>query len=186
MRLNEAIGLRVKDVNLGRREIRVPDPKGGKGRVTMLADTLAMELRHHLKVAKLQHDAERAAGLGAVRLPAALDRKYPSVATDWPWQWVFPASTYYVDKASGRRFRHHIDPTVVQKSVKAAATRARLHQHVTPHILRHSFATHLLEDGYDIRTIQELLGHASVKTTQVYTHVLNRGGYGVKSPLDRF
>ncbi|MGH2811398.1 MAG: integron integrase [Actinomycetota bacterium] len=184
MRLNEVLNLRVKDIDFDRREITIREGKGKKDRVTMLPGAVIVPLNCHLAEVKRIHDADLARGLGRVPLPTALDRKYPRADREWVWQWVFPASSYYTDRETRLEYRYHLHPTVVQKAVRAAALRAGIPKHVTPHVLRHSFATHTLEDGYDIRTIQELLGHASVRTTQVYTHVLNRGGHGVRSPLD--
>lgn len=184
LRLDEALSLRVKDVDFLRKEILVKQAKGNKDRITMLPGAVIADLRAHLSMVKVLHERDLACGLGRVALPSALRRKYRNAEKEWPWQWVFPATTHYTDAVSGVRYRHHLHPTVVQKAVRSAAVRANFSKHVTPHALRHSFATHLLEAGYDIRTVQELLGHASVKTTQIYTHVLNRGGYGVKSPLD--
>ena len=184
MRLNEVLNLRVKDIDFDRREISIREGKGKRDRVTMLPGAVVVPLKRHLEDVKRMHDADLARGLGRVPLPTALGRKYPRADQEWAWQWVFPATSYYTDRETNLEYRYHLHPTVVQKAVRAAAMRARIPKHVTPHALRHSFATHTLEDGYDIRTVQELLGHASVRTTQVYTHVLNRGGHGVRSPLD--
>lgn len=184
MRLNEVLNLRVKDIDFDRREITIREGKGKKDRVTMLPGAVIVPLKRHLAEVKHIHNADLDRGLGRVPLPTALDRKYPRADREWVWHWVFPATSYYTDRETRLQYRYHLHPTVVQKAVRAAAMRARIPKQVTPHVLRHSFATHTLEDGYDIRTIQELLGHASVRTTQVYTHVLNRGGHGVRSPLD--
>ncbi len=178
----ECCRLRVKDVDLARCEITVRDGKGGKDRVTMLPTRLVATLSARLERVKVQHERDLASGLGSVKMPAALDRKYPRAAFEWGWQWVFPASRFYVDPEGGRR--RHVHESVLQKAVREAAIRARLPRPATSHSPRHSFATHLLENGYDIRTIQKLLGHRDVSTTMIYTHVLNRGGRGVRSPLD--
>jgi integron integrase len=184
LRLSECLRLRVQDVDFSRAEIIVRDGKGGKDRVTMLPRTLQVPLRVHLKTVKQLHDRDRAAGWGKVQLPAALDRKYPNAPADWRWQWVFPQARRWRDPTTGEQGRHHVHETIVQRAMNDAVCRARLAKHASCHTLRHSFATHLLKAGYDIRTIQELLGHKSVNTTMIYTHVLNRGGLGVRSPAD--
>jgi integron integrase len=185
LRLLECARLRVKDIDFHRGAITVRDGKGRKDRVTVLPVKLAPYLKTHLARVRRVHDRDREAGAGHVALPDALERKYPSASSEWAWQWVFPASRIYVHLATGRRRRHHVHESVLQKAFKDAVRAAGLTKPATCHTLRHSFATHLLDDGYDIRTIQELLGHSDVATTMIYTHVLNRGGRGVRSPLDQ-
>jgi len=184
LRLSECLRLRVQELDFSRSELTVRDGKGGKDRVTMLPQALHAPLREQLRVAKAVHVQDLERGCGAVELPGGLARKYPRAATEWGWQWVFPAARTYVDRDTGERRRHHLHSSVVQREVKGAVIRAGISRRASCHTLRHSFATHLLEAGYDIRTIQELLGHKDVSTTMIYTHVLNSGGRGVKSPLD--
>ena len=184
MRLMECTRLRVKDVDFARNEITVRDGKGGKDRRTMLPRGLVEPLHKEIERARTLHALDVAAGFGAVWLPHALARKYPGRDRDFGWQWVFPALKRSIDPRDDVERRHHVEPALVARALKQARVRAGIQKPVSPHTLRHSFATHLLESGYDIRTIQELLGHKDVTTTQVYTHVLNRGGRGVVSPLD--
>lgn len=185
LRLLECCRLRVQDLDFTANQIIVRVGKGAKDRVTVLPAVAKAALVQQLQKVKRQHDADLARGAGWVELPWALARKYPNPGHEWPWQWVFPATRFYVDRVTGQRRRHHLHETVVQRAVTEAVRRLRLTKRATPHTLRHSFATHLLEDGRDIRTIQELLGHNDVSTTMIYTHVLNRGLAGVTSPADR-
>lgn len=184
LRLMEALALRVKDVDFERNEIRVRRGKGDRDRVTMLPAVAKVRLARHLEKVRSLHQSDLADGAGRVELPGGLARKAPSWAQEWAWQWVFPATRSYRDRSTGEQRRHHLHPTAVQRAVKAAVRRAGVAKRATCHTFRHSFATHLLENGYDIRTVQELLGHTDVSTTMVYTHVLNRGGRGVRSPAD--
>jgi len=184
LRLMECLLLRVKDLDFAHRQILVRDGKGEKDRVTMLPESLVSPLQDHLRIVKRTHEEDLAKGYGAVYLPYALERKYPNAEREWLWQYIFPANRLSVDPRSGIVRRHHIHESSLQKAVRAAAQATGIPKRISPHTFRHSFATHLLEAHYDIRTVQELLGHKDVKTTMIYTHVLNRGGLAVRSPLD--
>jgi integron integrase len=184
LRLLECVSLRIKDIDFERGEIRLRDGKGQKDRVTPLPQTLIEPLRAHLDEVRRKHQQEVREGGGWATMPTALARKYPKAGHEWIWQWVFPATRTYVERVTGEVRRHHLHETVLQRAVHVAAQLSGVEKRVTCHVFRHSFATHLLETGYDIRTIQELLGHRDVSTTMLYTHVMNRGGLGVRSPLD--
>jgi integron integrase len=184
LRLMEALRLRVKDLDVQRRELTVRDGKGGKDRLTVLPQSLVPELQGHLLKVRQLHRGDLTAGWGRVVMPHALARKYPNADREWAWQWVFPQHNRWHDPDNGTQGRHHLDPSVVQKAVKRAVAEAGITKAASCHTFRHSFATHLLERGQDIRTIQELLGHQDVSTTMIYTHVLNRGPLGVCSPAD--
>lgn len=185
LRLLECVRLRVKDLDFEMRQITVRDGKGEKDRMTMLPQSVLEPLRAHLEKVKVLHAHDLEEGFGEVYLPYALDRKYPDASREWGWQYVFPAAGRSVDPRSGKERRHHVDEQTLQRAMKKAVRAAGLTKPASCHTLRHSFATHLLQSGYDIRTVQELLGHQDVATTMIYTHVLNRGGSGVISPLDR-
>jgi len=184
LRLMECLRLRVQDIDFARNEILVRDGKGAKDRLTMLSESLKGPIKDHLKKVKTIHERDLADGWGRVQMPSAMDRKYPNAPRDWRWQWVFPQENRWRNTKTSEEGRHHIDESLVQKSVRDATTKTGLTKRATCHTFRHSFATHLLEGGYDIRTVQELLGHNDVKTTMIYTHVLNRGPTGVRSPVD--
>ena len=185
LRLLECLRLRVKDIDVASHQILLREGKGNKDRRTMLPAAVQEPLTAHLEHVRQRHQHDVVRGFGRVYVPDALQRKYPNACREWGWQWVFPASHISLDPRSGEHRRHHMHESVLQRAVKEATRKAGLAKAVSCHTLRHSFATHLLEDGYDIRTIQELLGHRDVKTTMIYTHVLNRGGKGVYSPMDR-
>jgi integron integrase len=185
LRLRECLELRVKDIDFGAHELRIRRGKGARDRVALLPAAVREPLREQLVRAKRQHDADLLEGAGRVELPSAVRRKYPGAVTDWRWQWVFPASRPYQDPETGEIRRHHVHETAIQRAIKSAVDRSGITKRATCHTFRHSFATHLLEDGYDIRTVQELLGHKDVSTTMIYTHVLNRGPHAVLSPADR-
>ncbi len=184
MRLMEGLRLRVKDLDFSYHQITIRDGKGSKDRVTMLPELVKPQLAKHLKSVRAQHQQDLRKGYGKVYLPFALARKYPSADAEWGWQYVFPASSFSRDPRSGEVRRHHMHQRALQRNFKRAVRKAGIVKAATIHTLRHSFATHLLHSGQDIRTVQEILGHKNVKTTEIYTHVLNRGGRGVRSPLD--
>lgn len=184
LRLHEALRLRVKDLDFGFKQIVVRDGKGGKDRFTVLPKKLIEPLQKQLQYARKLHEQDLRRGLGKVNLPLALARKYPNAAAEWAWQFVFPSKSLSVDPRTGATGRQHVSASALQKVFKAALVKSRIAKNASPHTLRHSFATHLLQDGYDIRTVQELLGHKEVSTTMIYTHVLQNNRLGVRSPVD--
>jgi integron integrase len=184
LRVKEGLRLRVKDVDFAQGQLIIRDAKGNKDRLTVLPQSLTAQLQAHLVQVKQTFQDDLALGYGAVYLPFALERKYPNAKREWKWQYLFPAKQRSIDPRSKEVRRHHLDDGVLQRSLKQATRSAKIDKNVSCHTLRHSFATHLLQNGYDIRTVQELLGHKDVKTTMIYTHVLNKGGLGVRSPLD--
>jgi integron integrase len=185
LRLLECLQLRVKDADFDGRQLTVRGGKGGRDRITLFPDAVSSRLAEHLALVKATHDRDLKVGAGRVALPEALERKYPRAGLEWAWQYVFPATRLYWNPRESIWMRHHLHESVLQRAVKQAVADAGVAKRVSCHTFRHSFATHLLEDGYDIRTVQELLGHRDVNTTMIYTHVLNRGGRGVRSPMDR-
>jgi len=185
LRLLEACRLRIQDLDFAANQITIRDGKGHKDRLTMLPNAVKADLMRHLERVRTQHARDLRHGAGWVELPWALGRKYPNAGREWGWQWAFPATCFYTDRVTGQRRRHHLHESVLQRAVKEAALKAGLAKRATCHTFRHSFATHLLEDGYDIRTVQELLGHRDVSTSMIYTHVLNCGPAAVRSPADR-
>ncbi|MBF0230535.1 MAG: integron integrase [Desulfamplus sp.] len=184
LRMIEALRLRVHDIDYNLKEITVRSGKGDKDRITMFPSSVISMLNNHLAIVKIMHEQDLTQGYGEVYLPYALSRKYPNAAKEWQWQYIFPSGNLSVDPRSGVTRRHHLDPSTINRAIRSATQLACLHKCITAHTFRHSFATHLLMRGVDIRTIQALLGHKDVSTTMIYTHVIEQGGYGVISPLD--